>query len=633
MEIEIFIEHKERKIWISSKVHRKIRIDVSNLDSGKLLYTGHTELSPDYRVWIAPSAGVGYKDPWVSGMIISLYSGEDFITQKIYNSLEGKKKILYVSSHLSTGGMPQYLFKQIESFITEYSIYCVEFSQITGGVYVVQRNRIMNLLGEKRFHSMGEDKMELMKIIEEINPEIVHLQEFSEDFIPPGVIKSLYNKNRNYYIIETTHSSYSEPSDKEFIPDRYVFASRYSFEKFRVFDRDTDMDVWEYPIETKTRPDRNMALKKIGLDPNKVHVLNVGLFTPGKNQGEAFNIAREFDSNVEFHFVGNQASNFHHYWGPIMKNKPDNCFVWGEKENIDDYMSACDIFLFTSKLELNPLVVKEALSWQMPSVLYDLHTYAGAYQDNPLVSFMDHTDKKINVEIVSRLVEKVKTNINKKISLYHIMNSPLGEIENKSIIELKELCESIFEYKPHVTPLATEIEEVPYILPFQTMDSFKNGHWGCFKSFRSCIMDAKESGNDFVIICERDCSLLADNVHIRDKISEACDLMNEHGIDIFSFGDTKDLDHGYEQSDYIRDISDWAFLTNKIIGLQFQIFSKDGIEFLCQTFERIPWNGMDIWLNEVYGRSPERKRAIVKKRLTTQFDGVSTIDGGYKKFL
>jgi hypothetical protein len=633
MKIEILIEPSEKKIWISSEITRKIKINVCNLDSGKLIYSNYLDLSPDYRVWVSLNTESGYKDPWISGMSISLYSEEDIISHKIYNPLEEKRKILYVASHLSTGGMPQYLLKQIESFIKDYSIYCVEFSQITGGVYVVQRNGIINLLGEKRFYSMGEDKMELINIIKEISPDIVHLQEFSEDFIPPAVLKSLYREDRDYYIIETTHSSYSEPSNKEFIPDKYVFASKYSLEKFRYLDKETDMGIWEYPIESRIRPDRNLALKKIGLDPSKIHVLNVGLFTPGKNQGEAFEIAREFNSDIEFHFVGNQASNFQYYWEPIMNNKPDNCFIWGERNNIDDYMSACDIFLFTSKLELNPLVVKEALSWNMPLAIYDLYTYLGGYNNNPLVNFMDPTDKERNVEIVSKLVEKARSKLTKKIQLYHIMNYPLGDIEIRSITELKNLCEDTFEYKPYITPLSTEIEEEPYILPFQTIDSFRNGHWGCFKSFRACIMDSKKLDLDFVIICERDCSLISNIDHIRDRIIEACDLMTSHGIDIFSFGDTKDLEYGYEQSNFIGDVSDWAFLTNKIIGLQLQIFSKPGIEFLCQSFESIPWNGMDIWFNEVYGRYPERKRAIVRNRLTTQFDGISTIDGGYKKFL
>ena len=31
------------------------------------------------------------------------------------------------------------------------------------------------------------------------------------------------------------------------------------------------------------------------------------------------------DSDIQFHFVGNLASNFASYWEPLMKDKPENC--------------------------------------------------------------------------------------------------------------------------------------------------------------------------------------------------------------------------------------------------------------------------------------------------------------------
>ena len=47
----------------------------------------------------------------------------------------------------------------------------------------------------------------------------------------------------------------------------------------------------EYPIEYKERPSREEGLLKLGLDTKKKHVLNVGLFTPRKNQAEIFELA------------------------------------------------------------------------------------------------------------------------------------------------------------------------------------------------------------------------------------------------------------------------------------------------------------------------------------------------------
>ena len=54
------------------------------------------------------------------------------------------KKLLYIAPHLSTGGLPQYLYKKIELLQEEFNIYLVEWSDHTGGRLVVQRNKITN---------------------------------------------------------------------------------------------------------------------------------------------------------------------------------------------------------------------------------------------------------------------------------------------------------------------------------------------------------------------------------------------------------------------------------------------------------------------------------------------------------
>jgi len=157
--------------------------------------------------------------------------------------------------------------------------------------------------------------------------------------------------------------------------------------------------VVEYPTVPKQRPDRTAALRAAGLDPARKHVLNVGLFTPGKNQGEAFEIARLLP-DVEFHFVGNTAGNFRDYWEPLIQSKPANCHVWGERSDVDAWYSACDLFLFTSIRELNPLVVKEAMAWGLPVVMHDLPVYCGGYKEGRQVSFLT-ADRERNAQIIN----------------------------------------------------------------------------------------------------------------------------------------------------------------------------------------------------------------------------------------
>jgi predicted RNase H-like nuclease (RuvC/YqgF family) len=61
--------------------------------------------------------------------------------------------------------------------------------------FVVQRNAIIELIG-KSFYTLSENKKELLNIINDINPDIVHIDEMSER-LDNSVIKELYDSNRS----------------------------------------------------------------------------------------------------------------------------------------------------------------------------------------------------------------------------------------------------------------------------------------------------------------------------------------------------------------------------------------------------------------------------------------------------
>jgi glycosyltransferase involved in cell wall biosynthesis len=297
----------------------------------------------------------------------------------------GKPRILYVAPHLSTGGMPQYLYKKIESFNEQAEVYCVQYNN-TSEEYVVQRNRIKEKIGG-RFYCLESDKSELIRIIEEICPDIIHFDDFVEFFIEDSLIRKIYSEDRPYYIVETCHSSNISPLDKIYCPDKFVMVNKWMCDKFSSLG--VPVDILEYPIENFQRPDRNVSLRNLGLDPEKKHVINVGLFTPGKNQGELIEYARLMQNYpVEFHFIGNTAPNFQDYWAPLLENLPSNCRIWGERNDTDEFYKAVDLFVFTSNWELNPIVIKETLSWNLPILMRRLEPYGDSYDNNNLVSYL-----------------------------------------------------------------------------------------------------------------------------------------------------------------------------------------------------------------------------------------------------
>ena len=287
-------------------------------------------------------------------------------------------KIVYLAPHLSTGGCPQFILKRIQSLLTHtegIEVYVVEYSY-HGDAYVVQRNAIKKLLG-KNFGAHFSTKVEIADYIGLINPDIIHIDEMSER-LDQHLMKALYRNDRKWYIIETCHDISFDPSTKVFHPDLFMFCSPYHEDTFA--DLESLYETIEYPVDFKVigNKEKTKAKMELGMDLNKKHILNVGLWTKGKNQGEMLEIAKKYPEMM-FHSVGNQAGNFADYWQPLMKDVPPNVKIWGERADVELFMTAADVFMFNSTWECNPLVLREAMAHTLPIVARNLPQYGDMF--------------------------------------------------------------------------------------------------------------------------------------------------------------------------------------------------------------------------------------------------------------
>lgn len=279
-----------------------------------------------------------------------------------------------MTPHLSTGGLPQYLLKKIQ-LLQDHEVWCIEYSFVSDR-YIVQRNQVSAILKD-RFISLGNHPKEmLLDKIADISPDIIHFEEFPETFVSHEILYKIYNKNRNYLIFETTHGIYYKPESKIFLPDKFIFVSEMQAEIYGKMS--VGYEIVEYPIDFKNP---NKAFKKeLGFENGFKHVINVGLFTHGKNQKELIDYARALTAEpIQFHFIGNMAPNFSQYWEPLLKNLPKNCKIWGERGDVDKFYQAADLMVFTSKMETSPLVIREAISWRLPCLIYNLPAYKNMY--------------------------------------------------------------------------------------------------------------------------------------------------------------------------------------------------------------------------------------------------------------
>lgn len=340
------------------------------------------------------------------------------------------EKIIIITPHLSTGGLPQVIVKQIELLKNDYELHLIEYADVTGGNFVVQRNRVLDLIDRDKFYSLGENKLQEIKdIINTVKPSIIHLQEIPELSIDFNIAEWIYRSDRPYKIVETTHSADFDITTKRFLPDKFNFVSYFNALKYINFD--IPFEVIEYPVEKRERNQLD-AQKQLGLDPSYYHVICVGLFTPRKNQGYIFDIAKHFEKDrIKFHFIGNQADNFKYYWEPIMKTKSDNCLIHGERSDVDKWYEACDLMVFPSigpgqGGELNPIVVKEALEWDIEMVMFKLPVYMGKYDNNKSISFFNNNIED-DVKTIKKIFQKGKDGINYDTSFTFDAESKLEE--------------------------------------------------------------------------------------------------------------------------------------------------------------------------------------------------------------
>lgn len=526
--------------------------------------------------------------------------------------------ILYILPHCSTGGLPQYTLKMVEEFSRDNVVTVVEVSNLSDE-YVVQRNRIRNLVSFKQLHG---DAAQLIDLIAS-GYDVIHFQEIPETFISEDILDKIYVPDREYSIVVTTHSSYTNPSTIKYTADRYVLVSNWSKQVFENhYQGSVECAVWEYPIETVVY-DKQQARQVAGFEDGWKHVLHVGLFTPGKNQKELIQIARlSLQEKIKFHFVGNQASNFQHYWQPLMQNLPANCIWHGEREDVDVFYKAADAFYFPSLFELNPISLKEALSFGVPILVKKLHTYD---EDLP-ATFL--TDDVIENQHLLYNVLGVQPTV-RKIQALHLLTYSNDPRQQKSIAQLSKLSEYGIHYKQLINDVYDDLPPTEFCKrPEHVRLSggyIGNGlgyltgrHYGCFLAHTNAIRSIQDDV-DYTIIFEGDASIEGCIEEFAEIIKRACVLTErEENVVYISFGSNPaasktPYDDAFCETSARQDLTHCYLVPTRC---------KD---WYIRGMETVPWDGYDVWLNEVFFEYGGR-RFTTNKVWSDQMAGVSLID-------
>ena len=82
---------------------------------------------------------------------------------------------------------------------------------------------------------------------------------------------------------------------------------------------------------------------------------------------------------------------------------------------------------FPSLLELNPISLKEALSWGMKTFLNKLDVYSDYFDDNDLVTYIKNDNLYKYLESMTKLTSDIHSEDNNKIT--HSFENTIGKVE------------------------------------------------------------------------------------------------------------------------------------------------------------------------------------------------------------
>ena len=302
-------------------------------------------------------------------------------------------KVFYIVPYLSTGGMPEYLKNKIEKIKDHAEVWV--FEKRHEKAYNTIRKRIETLIGSERIITWGDNPVDiLLRAIHEMKPDVIHFEEPCEQFLSEYMLNEIFKENRTYKIFETMHDSSVSHLEKIYLPDKFIVVSPWQVKLLR--NLGVPIEVVEHELPQRNSRDYIGSRSQLGLDPDKKHIVQIGIFTPRKNQRETAEIARLLPE-YQFHFIGTLAENFKWYWDPILQNLPSNCKIWGERNDVDLFYQAADLVIFPSialfnDKETSPLVIKEAIAWKSPMLLRNLPVYVDMYQESNTLKFFRGND-------------------------------------------------------------------------------------------------------------------------------------------------------------------------------------------------------------------------------------------------
>ncbi|MEY0330987.1 glycosyltransferase [Providencia rettgeri] len=292
-------------------------------------------------------------------------------------------KILIIITGLDLGGA-EIQVSQLADHLVDYGNE-VEIISMMGDVNIKPENnkiKIHNLNISKNFISIISSLKKSKKIIKNFNPDIVHSHLFHGNIFS-RILKILSPRIK---LINTEHSKYIGSKSRKilykytkFIPDHCTNVSNEALDNFNaqnVFLKKKTSCIYN-GIDTKkfqfSDTKRIEIRKKYNIAEDIKLILAVGRLAKPKDYINLINAISINNTTDKVHlWIIGDGSELSNIKKKIQELKvEDKVSLLGKKNNIPDFMSACDLFVSSSAWEGFGLVIAEAMSCERLIVATD----------------------------------------------------------------------------------------------------------------------------------------------------------------------------------------------------------------------------------------------------------------------
>jgi len=328
-----------------------------------------------------------------------------------------------------------------------------------------------------------------------------------------------------------------------------------------------------------------------------------------------------------------------------METKPDNCIVWGERNDVDSFTQSCDVHLFTSRLELNPLSIKESLEYSKPTMIFNLPTYKGKYDSEENIHYLTGDTIKDSQNLLNILGIEPKEFKRPKIRVVHLLMDPNSPEDiplekwdstvlkqNSSIFCWENMKHKFFDYVPRYS--VVNRTELPYenckdpdiINPSKDLinnpPTLSYGHYGAYKSHTQGILENFTDNIDALIIAEGDSVTDLSPDEFYDKVLESYYLSEQLDARFVTYAGPCYMSGG-EWWELSIDMGNWIQVPHFLLGTTYMIIKSEK-ENIINNIHNTGWHSPDFWLAWNY----HNKSNILSSKtpIVYQKEGYSVLD-------